>query len=98
MSSKWVQIRDSVIESLQFDKVTEEMKSDFTRWLLVEILPIAKKAAESFCTQTKEQAKDETGWCKIRDLIVLPLLIDGGLWLIEKTLSKTVETATNLSS
>lgn len=89
--SKWVTIRDSVLDSLKFDKVTEDMKSGLTRWLLSELLPVAKKAAESFCTQTKEQATKEAGWCKVRDLIVLPFIIQGGVWLIEQALNKTVE-------
>lgn len=88
--SKWVTIRDSVIDSLKFDKVTEDMKSGLTRWLLSELLPVGKKAADEFCQQVKEQAAGETGWCKIRDLIVLPFIIQGGIWLIEMALDKTV--------
>ena len=88
--SKWVIIRDSVLDSLQFDKVTEQMKSDLTKWLLTEILPMLQAAAESFIIQIKEQAASESGWCKIRDLVVLPFLINGALWLVEQALSKTV--------
>lgn len=50
-----------------------------------------KESADSFIFQIKEQAKTETGWVKIRDLIVLPYIIYGGLWLIEQTIIKTVE-------
>ena len=87
--SAWVTIRDSVLDSLQIDKVTEDMKSNLTAWLLSEILPMAKTVAESFVVQVKAQATDESGWCKIRDLIVLPFIIQGGLWLIEQALEKT---------
>ena len=87
--SKWVIIRDAAADALHFDKVTEEMKSNLTQWLLAELLPVAEKAADEFCKQTKEQAADETGWCKIRDLIVLPFIVQGGVWLIRKTLEKT---------
>ena len=87
--SKWVTIRDSVLDSLKFDKVTEDMKSSLTQWLLAELLPVAEKAADEFCQQTKEQAANESGWCKIRDLIVLPFIVQGGVWLIRKTLEKT---------
>jgi hypothetical protein len=94
MSSKWVPVRDTILEALHIDVVTEEMKAGLTRWLLAEILPVGKKAADDFCAQTKEQAKDETGWCKVRDMIVLPLLVQGGVWLIEQALTKTLtETA-----
>lgn len=90
MSSKWVPIRDTILEALRIDTVTEEMKAGLTRWLLAEIIPAAKTAAENFCEQIREQAKDETGWCKVRDLIVLPFIIEGGLWLVEHTLRKTL--------
>jgi hypothetical protein len=94
MASKWIPVRDTILEALHIDVVTEEMKAGMTRWLLAEILPVGKKAADDFCTQTKEQAKDETGWCKVRDMVVLPFLVQGGVWLIEQALSRTVtETA-----
>lgn len=91
MSSKWVPVRDTILEALRIDTVTEEMKAGLTRWLLAEILPAAKKAAEDFCTQIREQAKDEKGWRKVRDLIVLPFIIEGGLWLVEMALDNTVD-------
>ena len=80
--------RDGVIDSLHFDEVTEEMKQEFTGWLVETVLPLAKTAADSFTAQTKEQAKNESGWCKVRDLIVLPAIINIGLWLTEKALTK----------
>lgn len=91
MSSKWVPVRDTILEALHIDVVTEEMKAGLTRWFLAEILPAGKKTADDFCTQTKEQAKSETGWCKVRDMIVLPFLVQGGVWLIEQALEKTVD-------
>jgi len=92
MASKWVPVRDAILDTLQVDKVTDEMKADLTQWLLVEILPAAKKAASDFCSQVKEQAASESGWCKVRDMVVLPFLIQGGVWLIERTLEKTTGT------
>lgn len=89
--SKWVEIRDAVTEAVKFDKVDESMKSAFTRWLLAEILPVLKVAGEKFIEQTKAQAAEESGWCKVRDMLVLPAAIEGGLWLIEQALNKTVE-------
>ena len=86
--SAWTDLRDVFIDSLHFDEVTEEMKQEFTGWLIETVLPLAKTAAESFTAQTKEQAKNESGWCKVRDLIVLPAIINIGLWLTEKALTK----------
>lgn len=90
MASKWVTFRDSVIDSLKFDKVTDSMKDELVKWLLDVLLPMAKTAADDFVAQIKSQASSESGWCKIRDAVVLPFVIEGGLWLIELALNKVV--------
>ena len=87
--SKWTEFRDNALESLKFDKVTDSMKDELVKWLLEVLLPMAKSAADDFVAQIKAQASSETGWCKIRDAIVLPFVIEGGLWLIEQALEKT---------
>ena len=89
--SAWTEFRDDVVESLKFDKVTEQMKQDFTKWLVETCLPLAESAAANFISQIKDQAKIETGWCKVRDLIVLPLIINGGLWIIKQGLATTAK-------
>lgn len=92
--SDWTKFRDSVVDALKVENVTETVKQDFTKWLLEVLMPLAESAAEKFITQIKTQAETETGWCKIRDLIVLPFVIQGGLWLIEQALQKTVDNTT----
>ena len=87
--SKWTEFRDNALESLKFDKVTDSMKDELVKWLLEVLLPMAKSAADDFVAQIKAQASSESGWCKIRDAIVLPFVIEGGLWLIEMALNKT---------
>ena len=89
--SKWTDFRDKVIESIHVEEVTEDVKEDFTRWLLDILLPAVKPTADDFVAQLRDQAKDESGWCKVRDLAVLPFVIEGGLWLIEKALTKSLE-------
>lgn len=89
--SAWTEFRDDVVESLKFDKVTEQMKQNFTKWLVETCLPLAETAAANFISQIKEQARTETGWCKVRDLIVLPLIINGGLWIIKQGLTATAK-------
>ena len=89
--SKWTDFRDKVIESIHVEEVTEDVKEDFTRWLLDILLPAVKPTADDFVVQLRDQAKDESGWCKVRDLAVLPFVIEGGLWLIEKALTKSLE-------
>lgn len=89
--SKWTDFRDDIVESLQVEEVTEQVKQNLTRQIVESILPAIKTAADGFTAKIKEQAKVETGWCKIRDMLVLPLLIDGTIYVVELVLSKTME-------
>ena len=95
MSSKWVEIRDAALKNLEVGEVTEEVKQKFSGWLVETLLPVAEAAADKFIAQTTEQARTERGWCKARDLVILPAIIRGGLWLIKTTLSKTVTKTTS---
>ncbi len=89
--SKWTDFRDDIVESLQVEEVTEQVKQNLTKQIVESILPAIKTAADGFTAKIKEQAKTETGWCKIRDMLVLPLLIDGAIYVVEKVLTKTME-------
>ena len=88
MASKWVTFRDELVGNLNFDVVTEQMKSEFSKWLLETALPMAEEAGNKFISEVKEQSKNEQGWCKVRDLIVLPFVINGGLWLVKTALEQ----------
>ena len=92
--SKWTNFRDSIVESLQVEEVTEQVKQNLTRQIVESILPAVKTAADSFTSKIKEQAKTETGWCKVRDMLVLPLVIDGTIYVVETVLAKTMEKTT----
>lgn len=89
--SKWTEVRDNVVDALHVDDVTEEVKQDVTRKILDEVIPVVESAVDAFCAATKEQAKTESGWCKIRDAIVLPLVLQGSVYVIKMVLSKTVK-------
>lgn len=89
--SKWTDFRDDIVESLQVEEVTEQVKQNLTKQIVESILPAIKTAADGFTAKIKEQAQTETGWCKIRDMLVLPLLIDGAIYVVEKVLTKTME-------
>ena len=45
----------------------------------------------AFAQQPRSRQKTETGWCKIRDGVVLPLLMQGGVAIIKTVLSKTIK-------
>ena len=89
--SDWVKFRDSVVDALRVDDVTEQVKQNVTAAILKEVLPMIENAVDGFTATTKEQAKDETGWCKIRDGIVLPLVMQGAVFVVKTVLEKTVQ-------
>ena len=89
--SKWTDFRDDIVESLQVEEITEQVKQNLTKQIVESILPATKTAADSFTAKIKEQAKAETGWCKIRDMLVLPLAINGLIYVVEMVLTKTME-------
>lgn len=93
--SKWTDFRDGLVDSLKFDTVTEDMKQGLTDWLLETAYPLAETAAGKFISQVKSQADSETGWCKVRDMVVLPFVIQGALWLVQSALSKTATATTS---
>ena len=92
--SKWTDFRDDIVESLQVEEVTEQVKQNLTKQIVESILPAVKTAADGFTAKIKEQAKAETGWCKIRDMFVLPLVINGVIYVVETALTKTLEKTT----
>lgn len=89
--SKWTDFRDDIVESLQVEEVTEQVKQNLTKQIVESILPSVKTVADGFTAKIKEQAKAETGWCKIRDMFVLPLVINGVIYVVETVLTKTLE-------
>ena len=92
--SKWTNFRDDIVESLQVEEVTEQVKQNLTKQIVESILPAVKTAADGFTAKIKEQAKAEQGWCKIRDMLVLPLVINGVIYVVETVLTKTLEKTT----
>lgn len=92
--SKWTDFRDDIVESLQVEEVTEQVKQNLTKQIVESILPAVKTAADGFTAKIKEQTKTEQGWCKIRDMFVLPLVINGVIYVVETVLTKTLEKTT----
>ena len=88
--SKWTETRDAIVDALNVQDVTEQVKQDVTAAVLKEVLPIVENAVDSFTETTKAQAAQETGWCKIRDAVVLPLVLQGAVYVVKTVLTKTV--------
>ena len=89
--SDWVKFRDCVVDALHVADVTEQVKQNVTAAILKEVLPMIENAVDGFTATTKEQAKEEAGWCKLRDGIVLPLVMEGLVYVVKTVLEKTVE-------
>ena len=89
--SRWTEVRDNIADTLHVEDITEDVKQHVTNTILSEVIPVIENAVDSFCATTKEQSKTESGWCKIRDSVVLPLLMQGGVAIIKTVLSKTIK-------
>ena len=88
--SKWTEIRDSIVDALHVDKVTEELKQRVTAVIINEVLPPIEDAVNKFVTTIQAQAKEERGWCYWRDAVVLPTVMQGTVWLVKLVLTKTL--------
>lgn len=71
--------------------VTSESKKYFTRWMKESGIPQLQEIADVYINKLKDDAAKDTGWCKIRDGIVLPLCITVTLGLLNSVISKIIE-------
>lgn len=92
--SKWTDVRDNIVDVLHVEDVTEDIKQHVTSTLMSEVMPVIENAVDNFCAATREQAKTETGWVKVRDGIVLPLVMEGTVYVVKTVLNKTVTETT----
>ncbi|WP_303690950.1 prevent-host-death protein [Megamonas hypermegale] len=80
------EIKNEVLNNIK-DFVTNEVKDVAMRWIKNTAFPYVKEVATAFIAELKNSAADEKGWVKFRDLIFLPVLISGGIWILEKVLN-----------
>lgn len=88
--SKLTEVKDNIVKALHVDDVTEQVKQNVTNAILTEVVPMVENAVDSFTDTLKEQAKTETGWCKVRDAVALPLIMQGLVYAVKTVLTKTV--------
>ena len=72
------------------DFVQKEAKETFLLWMKDEALPAVKEIAAIYNAELAKSSETETGWCKFRDRVFLPCVVDGVLWLIGKALDGMV--------
>ena len=87
--SKWVEIRDGITSALDAKEVVESAKDQMITSLTGDGMDALEAIADKFVTQIQAQAADETGWNMVRDKFVLPLLINGVIWVVKLTLAKS---------
>lgn len=88
--SEWVKIRDNIVKALKVDDITEEIKQNVSKAIVDEVLPPIEDCVEEFITKIQTQAVDEAGWCRIRDAIVLPVVMRGLVYIVKLVLTKSL--------
>jgi hypothetical protein len=86
--SKWVDIRDSVVEALKLEEVGKGLKNRFVCWIGEEGVDFAQAFVDKIKEECKQDAAQEKGWCKIRDTFVVPLALDAGMFLLKMIIEK----------
>ena len=87
--SKWTDFRDAIEADVADMKLDEKVKQELTKNLTENVLPAVSAWVDKIAAGLQEDAKMETGWCKIRDALVLPALMDLGLYAARKLLEAT---------
>lgn len=91
--SKWTDFRDSMEDAMNLDGVVAGLKDQLVSSLTNEGFPVIEELANTFVGKIQEQAAAETGWNKVRDSVVLPLIIKAGLYVMKAVLTgSTAET------
>lgn len=83
-------VKEAVLGNMEA-LVKEDAKKAFVKWLQEKALPAVTEIADKYITRLKEDAESEQGWCKFRDAVFLPIVINGGLWLVSQMLEKVIE-------
>lgn len=91
MSSKWVQVRDSLLEAVKAEEVGKELKDRLVGWAEQEGIEFVETFADGVIEECRRDVAAETGWCKIRDEFVLPVAITGGVFVLNLVLTKAAE-------
>ena len=72
------------------DFVKAEAKEATVIWLKDKALPAAREVADAYTSALRESSEKEVGWCKFRDHVFLPCVVDGALWFAGRALEAMV--------
>ena len=93
--SKWVEVRDSLVEALKIEEVSKDLKNSFVTWLESEGVEFAQKFVDKIIEECKVDAPKETGWCRIRDAFVVPVALNLAMYILQFVLAKAAAEAKN---
>ena len=89
--SDWTKFRDAIEADVENMKLGEQAKQELTKNLVENVMPAVDAWIGKLSAGLIEEAKEETGWCKIRDGIVLPYALRALVYLGRQVLQKTLE-------
>ena len=93
--SKWKEIADAALDAIKDGamNVVEETKQEFLQNFIEAGIPVVESYAAEFVAKVKKQAESETGWCKIRDSVVIPGAVQLLLFVGKKLIKIVAEEA-----
>lgn len=95
--SSWTNFRDAIEGEIENVKLDELAKQELTKNLVDNVMPAVDAWVDKLAGGLTEEAKGESGWCKIRDGIVLPYVLKAIMYVgkqaLERTLANTVKEA-----
>ena len=95
--STWTNFRDAIEGEIENVKLDELAKQELTKNLVDNVMPAVDAWVDKLAGGLTEEAKGESGWCKIRDGIVLPYVLKAIMYVgkqaLERTLANTVKEA-----
>ena len=89
--SKWVPIRDSIVEALQVEQIGKDLKDRFVTCVEDEGIVFIQQFADGIINECRKDAETESGWCKIRDSIVVPGLLNVGMYILKMVITKAAQ-------
>ena len=93
--STWTDMRDKALAEMKEDisDVTEETKQKFMDEAINAGIPVVEGYAEAFTAEVEKQSTNESGWCKIRDMLVIPALVKTLVWMTKRIVTHVAEKA-----
>lgn len=89
--SKWTDVRDAIENDVVASGLDEAVKKQMLDVLTKEAMPAAEAAVDKMCAGLVADAKAETGWCRMRDAVVLPCALRGLLWIMKQGMERTLD-------